>query len=417
MSRMAWEAHRLAEKEKALQVFDVRRILHDELQLDDDAALEQTTQMGVLLTLQADLEGGASRLLFGHQSFREFLVARYWQHCLRKLATKDHDDRMEAERPLIGARLIRDSDESFEFLTLLLGQLPKTDQRLILAWAERAFNDDRMGTGARSISTDERPPLRHAALGVASYLAEQLDVAAVVAKSPTTLRSVLAWFWYHEKSPRVLGSRLLSHGAQLADCRLMRSDLSNADLSGADLTSALLRHSTAKGARFVNARMAFAVLRGADLSESNFTQAWIRYIIAIEATLVGCDFGKAIAMSANFTRANLRGSSFENARLGGAKFDGAIVANCNFSGARFRSVEMLRDVDGDHRIEEFASFTGSDLTGAVLEGADLRNVNFYGANLTNARLAGADLRGATLDAVQWDGADLEGVRRDRKLAP
>jgi hypothetical protein len=84
MSRVAWkgkcleDAEWLDGKKKTLALRHVQQILSEELDLEGDAKVERTIQIGLLLALQANLEEGTPRILFGHKSFREFLVGRYW---------------------------------------------------------------------------------------------------------------------------------------------------------------------------------------------------------------------------------------------------------------------------------------------------------------------------------------------------
>ncbi len=116
LARIAWESQRCAARGEDLTLHEVTTILKTELGVGNDPTTLETIKVGVLLVLQADKQAGNDRILFGHKSFREFLVARYWADRLQRIVGSRHDRRAPYEEQLLGARLLGDDDGSFDFL-------------------------------------------------------------------------------------------------------------------------------------------------------------------------------------------------------------------------------------------------------------------------------------------------------------
>jgi hypothetical protein len=90
MGRIAWEAHMLEQRHppETLTRWHVDSVLRDsEVPIPSDAI--DLIWIGLVLTLQADLQSANHTILFGHQSFREFLVGRHWATALRRIARSD----------------------------------------------------------------------------------------------------------------------------------------------------------------------------------------------------------------------------------------------------------------------------------------------------------------------------------------
>src|SRR6185312_15488625 len=113
LSLIAWEAHGW-EQRLDVQPFtrrDVEKIILDRLgcrRLGEH--LSAVVVDGILLALQHSPRRGETRILYGHKSFREYLVARFWNAQLRKIVMARH--RNPEWEPLQGALLDVDQDQA-----------------------------------------------------------------------------------------------------------------------------------------------------------------------------------------------------------------------------------------------------------------------------------------------------------------
>jgi len=375
MSRVAWEAVRLEQRglfanteSEALAKRHIENLLYDELKFrsGDNAAVD-SVRVGLLLTLQANLHShNASQILFGHKSFREFLVARYWADRLKALS-RDTSKRDAIEKALLGASLLAShEDKSFDFLMGMLNAAPKRDwppgqpfglspqeKEMLFHWAEERFQDERlMRTESPStrLRDDLSPFLRQTALAIGSHLYSDKGLAA---RDAYTLRSLFTWFWLLDHLLLIKAPRVALIGAFLS-----RLDLSQADLGGADLSAANL-----SDANLYDADLALANLSSADLSGANLS-------------------------GANLYSANLYGAFLENAYLGGADLH----------------LADLRD---------------ATLSGAYLQGANLRDANLCGTDLRPVNLTDVNLEGARYNArTKWEKISIRrlpapSLRKDR----
>jgi Pentapeptide repeats (8 copies) len=371
MSRVAWkgkcmeDAEWLEGKKKVLALRHVQEILSDELDLEGDSKVEKTIQVGLWLALQANMEEGTPRILFGHKSFREFLVGRYWASELRR-HTKDggREWEMEVKEPLLQGRLLGEEDESFRFLRDALNRKDDAERRDVARWAQRCFDDESASNGAKGMRTDRRPLLREAALAIGSAISD-----GMTAKDPLSLLSMVAWFWVQHIPPMVLAPKLKARGEHLSRVVISeRSNFHRADLSEADLSEAYLSGVNLSGANLNQANLNQANLSRADLSRANLSGAYLN-------------------------NAYVRGAYLREANLSGAYLGAVHLRGANLSGAKLNGADL----------------TGAKLNGADLNGADLRGAYLRGANLRGANLRGADLRGADLREVDLREVDLSDV--------
>jgi uncharacterized protein YjbI with pentapeptide repeats len=409
MSRVAWEAVRL--ETRATLAFSeaetvtrrhIENLLIDELKFrSGDTAIVDSVLIGLLLTLQANLHAGsASQILFGHKSFREFLVARYWADRLRALA-KDKARQEVVEKDLLGGMLLTHEDESFDFLKEMLNADPKhewppglpfglseRERSRLFQWADERFNDERlMGKEARPerLRDDMSILLREAALAIGSCLYEE---KGMVQKDKRTLRSMFAWTLLTEQVPMIKAPRANLQEALLADLQLDKADLTQADLTQADLTGADLTQADLTGANLCKAKLTGANLTGANLVGADLTSAELISANLISANLSEGNLTNAELAEASFVRANLQRANLYQSDLSEAKLIGAKLNEANLS---------------------IANLTDANLTNANLEGADLTKANCNGANFGGANLIKADFRGANLRGANFRGANLEGT--------
>jgi uncharacterized protein YjbI with pentapeptide repeats len=383
LSRVAWEARRIEDNdmdedhsERALDRRDISRIF-DELVIRETSDMQRVIEVGVLLALQADLAEGRSRILFGHKSFQEFLVARYWNHQLRRLIDAEESDRENIEETLYGANLLVSEDQSFNFLVEILDMWTPDEKARLFSWAERCFNNERPQHGAKSYRVDQRPRLRLAALAIGSAVATERGIRA---KDRLTLRTVLGWFWCRSAlDGRVRARRLVSAGANLWDAYLW-----NADFEGAYLAEAQL----------VGAKLGGTNLRGANLQSANLMSASLNDANLTDADLNRADLSYANLHRANMTSANMTGADLTDTHLHRVNMTGANMTGANMTGANLFRVNM----------------TGADMTGADLSDANLARANLSHALLDGANLSEADLTRTDLSEARLRGANLSGAR-------
>jgi len=399
MSRVAWEAHRQQQNkpDRPLTKSKVENILDGELEIPSEDV--RCVQLGLLLVLQTDLDGNSDQILFGHKSFREFLVARFWQHQLRKLTkTRNRQKRAKIESALHGAELIVHEDRSFSFLKEFLNGDDWTEQERneLFEWAQETLNDEEPHTTI-SFGKDPRPVLRRDALAIGSSLYETSG-QRIKLESEGGLRSMIAWFWLKSK-PLVLIA---------LDVDFQGANLSGANLSGANLSG--------------------ANLQGVNLSRVNLSRVNLSGANLLGANLPGVNLPEVNLQGANLQGTNLQGTNLQGANLQGTNLPGAYLARANLSGAHLRGVNLsgahLRgaNLSGAHLQGTYLVRTrlqGADLEGADLEGANLEGANLSGANLSGVNLEGANLRrvkleGANLRRAKLEGANLERARYNSK---
>ena len=220
MARVAWKAKCLEDadlvggRKRAIAVHDVQAIIREEVSLPDSARLERTIQVAVLLALQASLEDGSARILFGHKSFREFLIARYWSERLGRLAQLDERGwEFETDEPLLDGRLLGGrQDEAFRFFKEEVALAAPAAKAAIRGWAQRCFDDVRAGNGGKGVWSDRRFLLREAAIAIGS-----IDLSMPMrAKDANALRGLLSWFWMREVLAVVIAPGLVAPKAALS---------------------------------------------------------------------------------------------------------------------------------------------------------------------------------------------------------
>ena len=404
LARLAWEEtclawdHRIEQRlqrgggelddEKLEPPILTRRIignvLGDDLRVDGEAA--RTVEIGLLLTLQHDSMSDRDRLHFGHKSFREFLVARYWADRLRKLAGGGGHEWAEHESHLAGGRLLLSGNRSFEYLCQMLRSTSdrpcsplawNAEQRgKVRDWAEKRFNDETLRCDPpRARRRDERGPLlrhdrspllREAALAVGSEISVADGLDGLKADSPWTLRSLLTWFWYtrepvwiHAPKARLAGSMIsgtfrvanfagadLSHAVmdrcQLEEAafqyaNLQHASLQHANLHDADLSGADLRHASLQGAHLQYAWLVDANLRGANLLYANLSNTQLQL-----ADLQHADLHHAQLYSANLHGTNLHGADLQHASLDDALYNESTTFPEHFDPAK-EGMESIDD--------------------------------------------------------------------------
>ncbi|MFO0756357.1 MAG: pentapeptide repeat-containing protein [Byssovorax sp.] len=323
IARIAWEGQRCAARGGELTLHEVTSILREEVGVRSDPKAEEMIRIGALLVLQADHHGGNDRILFGHKSFREFLVARYWASQLRRIVNTRHDKRAAMEKRLLGGRLLDEDDETFDFLIQILdGPEWEEDRGKVVDWAADCFNNETpefADAAAPRWADDLRARLREAALAIGSSVQGSKGIRA---ESSGVLRSLLGWAWLTGHRVSVIASRLVAiranlYMANLHMANLHMANLHMANLLKADLEGAILYKANIEGAIAYKANLYNAYLEGANL----------RMTILEGANLEGANLEGANLERASLYEANLEGANLEGANLEGANLKGANLNN------------------------------------------------------------------------------------------
>lgn len=371
-----------------------------------------------------ELETRWAVLLFGHKSFREFLVGRHWAITLRRLVRDGHGADSGWTTSLLEGRLLGGENNGFRHLMQLINATETSsarpaaplgwrdeERRQLVRWAQETFENERQDfagharsrtRGDTALRNDRRAELREAALAIGSMTRGSTGLRA---NDPRALRSMLAWFWANGEAAIILAPRVALAGADLAQAVLRRADLRGADLGAADLSGANLSEADLREADLRAAQLAGADLRGADLRAAKLGGANLA-----GARLAGTDLRGADLHSAKLPKADLAGADLGATILRGADLRGADLRTACLRDAELQQADLAgadlsaTDLNG-------VDFGGSKLTGAIFRGADLSGARLARADLREAKLGGADLLwadllGTDLRKAEWDAATL-----------
>lgn len=376
LSRIAWESRVRAAEFKRMTSYDVTAVLRTDLELDDASSLTfEAVRVGVLLALQADPHGQNHEILFGHKSFEEFLVARYWDSTLALVAQERNEQKRNTlVARLLGAPLLVVEDQCFEFLLQRLKR-PLWDSR-----------SNRLIEFCQDEANSEEPRFR--------------------GDKPHTWRNDLApWFRLAVLS---IGSRLkwdarkneeAGQGIELERGGFgIRASLHGLALSGHPL---LLIAPGLRVSEFVVDRLAFAaiILEGAECDAFSASSSQMPYAIFRGARALAADLSSAKLMNADFANAEMRGASLVGAYLGSAKMRRVNLENADLDSASLHEAD-LRDADLRHASMRFAGLVHTSLEGSNLRRADLTRSVLHGAGLLGANLDQTDFQEARFIGVQ-----------------
>jgi hypothetical protein len=305
LARVAWRAHCLAQQDKRLKNFEVQKILRDELGLEDEQ-IERTVRIGLLVAIQADPHAEEHEILFGHKSFREYLVGQFWLNMLLKILDGGRKA-VDCELRMMEGRLLGDNeDKSFDFLVELLASVSDDKRTNVKKWAQKAF--DREEIEGRTLRDDRWYRVREAAFSIGSHC---IEGTGLMITDSLALRTLLAAFLLRDEWVDLRASFVNLTGAKLNRTILRRATLSNANLIGARLI----------GAFVIEADLSNANLSGANLSGARFFETKLR-----GANLRGADLTGVKLFGSDLTGADLTG-----AKLGGADFTGAKLRDADFT--------------------------------------------------------------------------------------
>ena len=418
MSRVAWEGRRLEAEDhpRALGLHIVQGLLEQELGIRDNNTAT-VIKVGLLLTLQTDPELKNDQILFGHQSFREFLIARYWLHTLKRIILERDRHRGPLTQTLLGGNLL--GGAQFDFLARMLKQeIRPAHPHWHLAWTDdtqdelRQWLEDVFTTSPGDVGRDNPQfPLLRAVLALRCAMSEATQHTPIedggYSVPVPPLRVLLGWQWMWQVKQRALwlqgailqGANL--QGANLQEAYLQGANLQGAILQGADLQGAILQRAYLQGAILKEANLKEAILQEANLQEANLQDAYLHGANLQGANLKEANLKEAILHEANLHAANLHGANLQRAILQGAYLQGADLQRANLQGANLQGADLQRAyLQG--AILQRAYLQGADLQGAYLQGADLQGAYLQGANLQGANLQGAYLLNSTYNQdTKW----------------
>ena len=376
MSRVAWEATKLSQNHPSepLTTRDVDRLIEDDLELRPSSELTSTIRMGLLLAMQADLKAGADHFLFGHKSFREFLVARYWANRLRKLASADSRDAIEIEHSLYGARFMAEN-EHLKFLIEILNQLKPTERSAIAKWTQACLNNEEQIFKARKdrptgiIRDDLRAPLREAALAIGCTI----KGGHIHIEDPMVLRSLIGWFVATETYASLHAPGVTMDNTNLWGVRLFYSSFVGSTLNEVELSD-----STFGECDFSHSHILGGEMEIADFQDCSF----------IETTLTD------LRITSRFSTC-----SFESAIIEDTVLEGSSFLDCDLTSANFEETTFL-----------YVSFRGGNLSKTRFSGCIFEDVDFQKTNLSSVVFENTQYTSATTWPGEFNPAENSGLR-------
>ena len=208
-------------------------------------------------------------------------------------------------------------------------------------------------------------------------------------------------------------------------------DWSGCDLTGADLTSGALAGASLDSTNLTSARLVATALNGADLTRATLTGVFSQGITGTPASLPtswhlvngyllgqGADLTGATLTGLDLSNFNLTDANLTHADLGRTKFINAVLIATNFSYVTASDADFTRaNLDGstfDYAQIDYTSFVDARLTSAQMNNANLNHANLTyingrGATLTFSSLENATLNYATLYAADLRDASLKGA--------
>lgn len=389
LARLAWESVSLSEQRLPLTVAWAREILGTELGLREPELVIERLCDGSLLSTRRAAEGNTTHLLFGHDTFRQYLTALYWEHELRRLhkLPPDSPGALYAERLLAQGRLTPNVI-CFSMLIERLVTWPEPERQSLVTWATRCLLSE-----SPSASQDGGSLvlhwawLRETALALASQLQATAvqDVSEDMNCEPTAGVEIP-----NAQLLRSLAARIEEQGQTL----LLHAPGLSISLHGAQGRRAFLAGLCVRRACLERATLIAVNLRGANLSESKLQGANLKEADLRGADLSGCDLSRA-----DLRGADLRGADLSGAKLVGAKLDGARLDRAHLVAADLSSASLQRTKLESADLRE-ARMNGVDLRHASLRQANLQRTTMWDARLGSADLAGADLEDARLSGAR-----------------
>lgn len=246
MGRIAWMGYAAHDgPELGIAERDIDRLLREELDVDAEVEFHRVS---LLTCIQGRLEGDAARryLFFGHRSFHEFFVARFWRDTLLEVCAEGADE-VAVVRGLLEGELIpygRHGDQALSFLLEILDRLEVERRGVIATWAHRIAQGEAPEPGMTTHPCWH--VLQLSALAISCHLTQQPELTSA------ELRAILAPMWASNRW-RPLNAPGL---------RVLKADLSGAVLDGANLRGCDLQGANFRGTQLLYVDLCHAQLQG-----------------------------------------------------------------------------------------------------------------------------------------------------------
>jgi uncharacterized protein YjbI with pentapeptide repeats len=372
MERLAWEALRCEFGDRALFRMHVETVLKDELSMP--GSIIEQVRVGLLLGMQAQFVGGSQQFFFGHRSFQEFAIARYWERQLRQSVRPGFKEHGSVEEALSGASLLDQESRVFSFLCERLDAWGKEDLKRLLSWARATVEDETIRAEDNRVAfrSDRRILVRQAALAIGCYLSERLGEHFDIGDGSALLMISTWWAVARRTTPLIVAPRV--------------KVASRAHLSGLSCPASNFAHASLPDALLSGSNFGDTVFVGADLTSVNFSRANLA-----RANLARASLDAANLFRANLFRADLSDAQMCHATLSGANVVQALLVRANLVQASLNQTSLRE-----------ANLVSADLQGADLEGADLEGARMLGAKLAGANLTRANLTRANLERCTFD---------------
>lgn len=271
----------------------IATLIEDELGVDNQVLSE--VYLGAMLALQFDPSGAEAEMLFGHQSFRDYLVARHVHGELTRIAKVGRESELgrRLESRLSKVDLFT-GDRNSLMMLFEICQNRSSETARIRDWAVRRFRDQRLW--GVDLCSDNSHHIRTLALALATELA---DPGFPIRESSELASLVATW------NAKGLSAPLWAPGIFAPGIALPMADLGGANF---------------RGANFSNSHMFGASFTDSDLSECKFEAATLHQTLFWGANLTNSSFVHANLFHTSLCQANCSGVDFRKARLGGVSW-------------------------------------------------------------------------------------------------
>jgi len=386
MGRIAWldycREQAIAEKPERirkdpLQRTEIATVIKNELNCSDRVL--EVLASGVMLAMQTDLLSADAGLLFGHQSFRDFLVARHWRHRISIIldGELDPETKRDLQIELSEGSLATDEPDALDFLVEFMERRTDNGHDSLYRWCADTFHAESIiskKVGNNTLFWDLNGNLRLTALALQSRCAIKLGLPwkPLVASNGRVFRSLLAWLWMrHPYAPKlaVIAPRFKTKCAQLNGAKFTRSDL--------------------RDTVFEDATMHGMQISGSDLSRCRWSNCDMSDVRIMSSVLDSSSFQRSNMTSSFCRRANGDGVSWTYGTLRRVQFDRCAFPNASFRGATIDDVE----------------FRHCDLRKTVWDSAIIENVRFIDCWLQESSFSNVAIAGK----IEFNSSDLDHV--------
>jgi hypothetical protein len=285
---------------------------------------------GALLSIQAN--NLDTPILYGHKSFREYLVSHYWESELLAWI-ENEDSNIHLEHPILQEDLMMPGlgTVPYDFLEEKISNWSNNKKDLLCEKIQAYLSNNKMTLGCDWFMEDKGYLFKNVLFGLYGFLKRPVENWKKISNKTTKnialqLKLLIAW-----KNLVFRGFRVNARYLYLKEINLQGMQ-SSVDFSHSDLSNSFFAGALTTSSQFI----------------------------------------KTILIHSNLTRCDLNQCDFSGANLEAAFLSRADATNCYFRGSNLRNANLVH-----------ALLVNADLTGASLEGADLYGADLSGAYTTN----------------------------------